>query len=278
MRSVGARGIGNAALAAYLVLFFLFLEAPIVIILLASFNPELTVRFPPSGFSTEWYGELWHMARDGTGAKPGLAKALLASLALGTASMVGAVVAGVLAAFGLERYHFRGRGLIRQALLLPLLFPQVVTGVGMLLWFSAVGGVPVWLRLLAGHLILTLPYVVVTTSASLETLDPRLEEAAMNLGANRLQTFWHVTVPGIRSGIMAGAIFAWLISFSNFTVSFFLYSGELNPLPTWLYEYIQYFLDPSIAALSTFLIVITFLVLAIANRLLALGRLVGLRK
>lgn len=278
MRSVGEKGIGRALLATYLVLFFVFLEAPIVIIFLASFNDGLTVQFPPTGFSTEWYVELWHMARDGTGAKPGLAKGVWVSLWLGFAAMIGAVVAGVLAAYGLERHRFPGSGLLRQAMLLPLLFPQVVTGVGLLLWFSEIGGVPVWLRLLTGHLILTLPYVVVTTTASLQTLDRRVEEAAMNLGANWLRTFWHITIPGIRTGIISGAIFAWLISFSNFTVSFFLYSGELNPLPTWLYEYIQYFLDPSIAALSTFLIIMTFLVLAIANRLFALGRLAGLRK
>lgn len=278
MRAAGEKGIGRALLAAYLVLFFVFLEAPIVIIFLASFNDGLTVQFPPTGFSTDWYAELWHMARDGTGAKPGLARGVWISLLLGFAAMVGAVVAGVLAAYGLERHRFPGSGLLRQAMLLPLLFPQVVTGVGLLLWFSEIGGVPVWVRLLTGHLILTLPYVVVTTTASLQTLDRRLEEAAMNLGANRFRTFWHVTIPGIRTGIISGAIFAWLISFSNFTVSFFLYSGEVNPLPTWLYEYIQYFLDPSIAALSTFLIVMTFLVLAIANRLFALGRLAGLRK
>ena len=278
MRYAGEGRFGSRLLGGYLVLFFLFLETPIIIIVLASFNDGPTVRFPPIGFSLQWYRELLHLVQDGSGTKPGLAKALWTSAGLGVVSMVGAVFAGVLAAYGIERYRFRGRAVLRQALLLPLLFPQIVTGIGLLLWFSQVGSVPTWLRLLIGHLIMTLPYVVVTVSASLQTLDPRLEEAAMNLGANRISTFWHITIPSIRSGIVSGAIFAWLISFSNFTVTFFLYSGEVTPLPAWLYEYLQYFLDPSIAALSTLLIVSTFLVLAIANRLFALGRLVGLRK
>jgi len=278
MRYAGEGRSGSRLLGGYLVLFFLYLEAPIIIIFLASFNDGPTVRFPPVGLSLQWYEELLHIARDGSGTKPGLVKALWTSAWLGVVSMVGAVFAGVLAAYGIQRYRFGGRAILRQALLLPLLFPQIVTGIGLLLWFSQVGSVPTWARLLIGHLIITLPYVVVTVSASLQTLDPRLEEAAMNLGANRIATFWHITIPSIRSGIVSGAIFAWLISFSNFTVSFFLYSGELTPLPTWLYEYLQHFLDPSIAALSTLLIISTFLVLAIANRLFALGRLAGLRK
>ena len=131
---------------------------------------------------------------------------------------------------------------------------------------------------LLGHLIITLPYVVVTVAASLETLDIRLEEAAMNLGAGRLATFFLITLPGIRGGVLAGAVFAWLTSFSNFTVTFFLFSGEVQPLPPWLYQVMQYFIDPSIAALSTCVLLITLAVLLIVNRLLALGRVVGLSR
>jgi putative spermidine/putrescine transport system permease protein len=167
---------------------------------------------------------------------------------------------------------------LRQLFLLPLLFPQIVTGIGLVLWFSQVGGVPTWLRLLLGHLIITLPYVIVTVAASLDTLDIRLEEAAMNLGAGRVATFFLITLPGIAGGVLAGAIFAWLTSFSNFTVTFFLFSGEVQPLPPWLYQVLQYFIDPSIAALSTCVLLITLSVLLLVNRLLALGRILGLSR
>jgi putative spermidine/putrescine transport system permease protein len=248
------------------------------VILLASFNDGLTVRFPPTGFSLQWYSALWDLLRDAPGVKPGLVDALITSLWLGLASTAGAVVAGTLAAFALQRFPVPGRQLLRQLFLLPLLFPQIVTGIGLVLWFSQVGGIPTWLRLLIGHLIITVPYVVVTVAASLETLDLRLEEAAMNLGAGRIATFFLITLPGIRGGVIAGAIFAWLTSFSNFTVTFFLFSGEVQPLPPWLYQVMQYFIDPSIAALSTCVLLITLSVLLIVNRLVALGRVVGLSR
>ena len=270
--------IGGALLFAYVALFFLYLESPLALILLASFNDGLTVRFPPTGFSLQWYRALWNLVQDAPGVKPGLVDAVVTSIWLGFASTVGAVVAGTLAAFALHRFRFPGWTFLRQLFLLPLLFPQIVTGIGLVLWFSAIGGVPTWLRLLLGHLIITLPYVVVTVAASLETLDIRLEEAAMNLGAGRLATFFLITLPGIRGGIVAGAIFAWLTSFSNFTVTFFLFSGEVQPLPPWLYQVMQYFIDPSIAALSTCVLLITLFVLLIVNRLLALGRVVGLSR
>jgi putative spermidine/putrescine transport system permease protein len=270
--------IGRALLLAYVGLFFCYLESPLIVILLASFNDGLTVRFPPTGFSLQWYSALWDLMCDAPGVKPGLVDALITSLWLGLASTAGAVVAGTLAAFALQRFPVPGRQLLRQLFLLPLLFPQIVTGIGLVLWFSQVGGIPTWLRLLIGHLIITVPYVVVTVAASLETLDLRLEEAAMNLGAGRIATFFLITLPGIRGGVIAGAIFAWLTSFSNFTVAFFLFSGEVQPLPPWLYQVMQYFIDPSIAALSTCVLLITLSVLLIVNRLVALGRVVGLSR
>lgn len=278
MRIETLRKLGAWSLNAYLIVFFVYLEAPLIIIVLASFNDQLTVRFPPTGFSLQWYETLWDMARDAPGTKPGLVDAVWTSVWLGLVAMVGAVIAGVLAAFGLHRFRFPGRALVRQVFLLPLLFPQVVVGIGLLVWFSQIGGVPTWLRLVAGHFILTLPYVMITVTASLEMLDPRLEEAAMNLGANPAKTFQYITLPIIKPGIVSGAIFAWLVSFSNFTVTFFLYSGELTPLPPWLFEVMQHFVDPSIAALSTFLLAITLAVLVIINRMFSVGRLVGLRR
>jgi putative spermidine/putrescine transport system permease protein len=276
MRRPGVRA-GTVLLGAYLVAFFVYLESPLLVILLTSFGRSASLTFPPHGFSLHWYARLWDYARDAAGLQPGLVASAWTSVWLGLTVMVGAVAAGVLVAFALHRYAFRGQNLVRQGFLLPLLFPQIVVGVGLLLWFSAIRGVPVWARLVLGHMILTLPYVVVTTGASLETLDVRLEEAAMNLGANRLQTFWYITLPSVRSGIISGALFAWLISFSNFTVTFFLYSGEMRPLPVWIYDDLQRLIDPSLAALSTLVLLLTLGVLLIMNRLLALGRLVGLR-
>lgn len=265
-------------LAAYVTAFFVYLEGPLAVIVFASFNHGQIVRIPPDGVSLKWYGALLDLVRSAPGMKPGLVDAIFTSLWLGVASTVGAVIAGTLGAYALQRAKIPGKEVLRQLFLLPLLFPQIVTGIGLVLWFSAVGGVPTWLRLLLGHLIITLPCVVITVSASLDTLDRSLEDAAMNLGANRFATFFYITLPSIRSGVLAGAIFAWLTSFSNFTVTFFLFSGEMNPLPPWLYQYIQYYIDPGAAALATCVLIITLSVLLLINRLQALGRVVSVSK
>jgi putative spermidine/putrescine transport system permease protein len=272
------RGVGSAALRVYLLLFFVYLETPLLIMLVTSFSQGASMIFPPDGFSLRWYARLWQHVAGASGTKPGLVVSLWTSVWVGAVAVAGAVVAGVLAALGLRRARFRGRALLRQLVLLPILFPQVVTGVGLLLWFSAWHGVPSWFRIIVGHMILTLPYVTVTTEASLEMMDERLEEAAMNLGANGLRAFWYVTLPSIRAGVISGAVFAWLVSFANFTVTFFLYSGEVRPLPVWIYEVMQFSVDPTLAALSSVLIVLTLCVVLIMSRLFALGRLVGLRK
>jgi putative spermidine/putrescine transport system permease protein len=268
----------NGLLLAYVMAFFVYLESPLAVIVFASFNSGQIARFPPAGLSLKWYGALLDLLRNAPGMKPGLVDAVLTSLWLGVASTIGAVIAGTLGAYALQRSKVPGTQILRQLFLLPLLFPQIVTGIGLVLWFSAIGGVPTWLRLLLGHLIITLPCVVITVTASLETLDRSLEDAAMNLGANRIATFFYITLPSIRGGVLAGAIFAWLTSFSNFTVTFFLFSGEMNPLPPWLYQDIQYYIDPSVAALSTCVLLITLAVLLMINRLQALGRVVPVSK
>jgi putative spermidine/putrescine transport system permease protein len=268
----------NALLLVYTVLFFCYLEGPLIVIVFASFNSGAVVHFPPLGFSLRWYHALLDLVHNAPGMKSGLVDALLTSLWLGLVSTVGAVVAGTLGAFALHRFRFFGTQVLHQLFLLPLLFPQIVTGIGLVLWFSQIGSVPTWLRLLLGHLIITLPCVVITVTASLESLDIKLEEAAMNLGATPVATFFLITLPGIRGGVIAGAIFAWLTSLSNFTVTYFLFSGEMQPLPPWLYQDIQYYIDPSVAALSTCVLLITLCVLLTVNRLLALGRVMGLSK
>jgi len=122
-------------------------------------------------------------------------------------------------------------------------------------------------------MILTLPYVILTTGASLEASRPDLEEAAIGLGASPPRAFLLVTLPLIREGVVASAIFALIISLNAFTVSYFLYSGDALPLPVWVFEYMAYFLDPTLAVISTFLIGITLLALVAIDRLVGIPRL-----
>jgi putative spermidine/putrescine transport system permease protein len=266
------RDDGGYLLRIWCALVFAFLVAPIVIIVLTSFTGGETVAFPPTEYSLRWYEKVLGHIADAPGVKPGLATAFLLSLRVGLAVALGASVVGLFAAYALYRFRFRGMAVVRQYFMIPLMFPQIVTGIALLVWFSQLRWLSPMARLVIGHMILTLPYVILTVGASLEATGTDLEEAAVGLGANRPRAFLLVTLPLIRHGVVAGAIFAFITSFNAFTVSYFLYSGDALPLPIWVFEYMAYFLDPTLAVISTFLIVLTLLTVV------ALDRLVGIRR
>jgi putative spermidine/putrescine transport system permease protein len=259
-------------LRVYCGLVFAFLLAPIAILVITSFTAGETVAFPPTEYSLRWYAKVWQHLVDAPGVKPGLGSVFLLSVRLGLVVAVGATFAGVLASYALYRFRVRGMVVLRQYFLVPLMFPQIVTGVALLVWFSEVPEFGLLGRVILGHMILTLPYVILTVGATLEATGTDLEEAAIGLGASRPRAFWAVTLPLIRPGVTAGTIFAFIISFNTFTLSYFLYSADAKPLPMWVFEYMAYFLDPTLAAISTLLIALTLVVV------LALDRLVGIQR
>jgi putative spermidine/putrescine transport system permease protein len=175
----------------------------------------------------------------------------------------------------LHKFVFRGKEVFQNLFLLPLTFPSLVLGVGLLLTFSEFRLFDRFTRLLIGHVVTALPFVVLSVSASLKVYEEEVEEAARSLGANPLRTFWHITLPLIRPGIFAGAVFAFVTSFTNFTVSFFLSSGSVKPMPIWIYEFIMNGHNPLLAAISVFLVVMTVGVVIVLERLVGLRRIVG---
>jgi putative spermidine/putrescine transport system permease protein len=273
----GGRDGAGLLLCLWCGLVFAFLLAPIAILVVTSFTAGETVAFPPTEYSLRWYGKLWQHIVDGPGVKPGLGSVFLTSLRVGLVVAFGATVAGVLAAYALYQSRFRGVAVLRQYFLVPLMFPQIVTGVALLVWFSEMPVFGLLGRLALGHLILTMPYVILTVGATLEATGTDLEEAAVGLGASRPRAFWAVTLPLIRPGVVAGALFALIISFNTFTLSYFLYSADAKPLPMWVFEYMAYFLDPTLAALSTLLIALTLLTVLALDRLVGLQRLAARR-
>ena len=264
---------GGVFLRIWCGLVFLFLFAPIAILILTSFTAGETVAFPPVKYSLRWYGKVLDHLRNVPGIKPDLAGVFLVSLRVAILAALGSAIAGVLAAYGLHRYRFRGIALVRQFFLVPLMFPQIVTGVALLVWFSQVPALGLFTRLVLGHLVLTLPYVIITVSATLEATGVDLEEAAIGLGASRARAFVLVTLPLIRQGVIAGSIFGFIISMNTFTLSYFLYSVDAKPLPMWIFEYMAYFLDPTLAAIRSVLILLTLLVAVTLNRLVGISRL-----
>jgi putative spermidine/putrescine transport system permease protein len=274
-RRRGRVDVGGILLRLYVILVALFLLSPIFIILLTSFTPTESVEFPPRGFSLMWYGRLVDHLEGNPGTKPGLTPSILMSAQIGLVVAILAVVVGVLVAYALHKYAFPGKEVFRNLFLLPLMFPQLVIGVGLLLVFSEFRWFGYFERLVIGHVILTIPFVVLTVGASLEVYEQDLEEAAMGLGANPVQTFFLVTLPLIRQGIIAGAIFAFVTSFTQFTVTFFLYSGATKPLPMWIYEIVVMSVDPLLAVVSILLIALAIVVVVVLSKLVDVRRLFG---
>ncbi|SMQ85516.1 putative spermidine/putrescine transport system permease protein [Devosia lucknowensis] len=243
---------------------FTFILAPTVIIALSSFGTSEILEFPPQNFTLRWYA--YALSR------PEFTSAAWNSLWLAVTSTAIATPLAVAASIAVTRGRLPGREVLQTVLLAPLVVPSVVIGLAILLASSRLGFSSGSTRLIAAHVLIVLPYLVRTTSASLMRLDPLAEEAARSLGANSLRTFLHVTLPGMAPGLLAGMIFAFIISFDNVSISLFLANARTNTLPLSLMSYVEYNLDPSVAAVSTLLILLA-LVVAIA-----LERFAGLRK
>ena len=248
-------------------LIYAFLLLPMVIVVLAAFNAGNYFTFPPQGFSLKWFANFF--------ARREFMQALRLSTELAAWTALASTVIGTAAAIPLVRGRFRGRDLLNALVTSPLLLPQILTGVALLQFYTLFKMQASYAALLIGHIVVTTPYVIRTVTATLTHFDLALEEAAQSLGAHPVRAFFEVTLGVIKPGVVAGAIFAFAISFDNFTLSLFLTSSKLTPLPIELFAYLKYSFDPTAAAVSAFAIgVVLVLVLGIA-RLMGLEEFAG---
>ncbi len=247
-----------------LMVLYLFLLGPFLVIFIASFGAEATLAFPPKGFSLIWFEKVLgvRMFRD----------AFWTSLKVAVASTFTALVMGTPAAYALVRYRFRGRNTIEVAFTSPVIVPGLVVGFALLRYFVLVSDFPVLLGLYLGHTAIVFPYAVRVISSSLRNFDPAIEQAAISLGASRLRSFVLIVLPNIRAGFVAAFILAFITSFNNVPVSLFLTGPGVATLPIQMLVYMEYYFDPTIAALSTILIVFTILIVQIAERSLGISR------
>ena len=259
-----------AVLAVFCVVSLLALVFPSVLVVITSFNASDFLTFPPQGWSLRWYTAMaknWEVRQ-------------AAWLSLKVAALVVAIdlLLGVPAAFPLTRARFRGRDFLATFILSPLMLPGIVIGIGLLFFYMLLGLSLSFSLLVISHVVVTLPFIVSLTSARLTTLDPTYEEAALNLGASQVQKFIHIVLPQLWPGIAAGAAFAFLLSFDNFTVSLFTASDRLRPLPIVLFYLLRYDINPLVGAVSSLEIVLALLVLLIGSRLLGVARIAQLGK
>lgn len=240
------RSTKRALSALVLVLGMGFLYVPILLLVVFSFNESRLVNVW-SGFSLRWYAALWN--------NQALLDAALNSLLLAFASATMATLLGTLAGYSLTRLpRFRGRWLMSGLLFAPMVLPEVITGLALLLAFVALGIDRGMLTVTIAHVTFTMAYAAVVVQARLRSLDPTLEIAAMDLGCTRWQAFWRVTVPLLRPGIVA----AWLLSFSlsldDLVIASFTTGPGATTLPMKVYSSVRLGVTPEINALSTLLL------------------------
>ncbi len=265
MNSDDASQIGGRtaymALAAYVFIVFLFLLGPLVIAMILSFSDGTRLVLPPPGWGMRWFREAFENEKFREG--------LLNSTLIGLATAGISAFAGTAGAIAINHYRFALRPALQALLLIPLSLPGVALGLGILFALPHYGSTPGIPATILGHSVLGIPYVATMVLATLSNYDIALEQASMNLGAGRFETFRRVTLPLVLPGTAAGAVSAFLVSFDNVSLSLFISKGDTLPLR--LMQHIQFVSDPSVAAVATGLIMMS-LVLAVAMGLILKGR------
>lgn len=242
------------------VLILALIIAPLIVPVMMSISDTPYMTFPPVGFTLDWYVKVLTDTEVHT--------SLIVSLNLAVTATVGALLLGLSCAMGLVRYRFPGRDLILGLVISPLIVPLLVTGLALLQFFSQMGSRWTFAHLAIGHMLICLPYVVRMVSASLLLINPDLENAARVMGANPWQTFWRVVWPQIKPGVASGAVFAFIVSFDDFPVSMWLSDATQFPLPLFLQTAISRYFDPSIAAISTLMIIFAIFLIMVLELLL----------
>lgn len=242
------------------VLAFLFL--PILVVIPMSFSSASSLQFPPPGFSLRWYAEFF--------SNPEWIKATQTSFLVAFFASLSAIILGGLAAYGLSRWQFRGRNVLLAQFIAPMIIPTIISAVAMYMVFAKVGLLGSIIGLVLGHIVVTVPFVVLILFPVFENFDIRLELAARSLGASKVTTFFRIFLPNVLPSVLGAWFFAFMISFDELVVSLFL-SGRNLTLPKKIYNELILQINPVITAISTLLIGFTAIVLLIIAWLMNQG-------
>jgi len=257
--------IQRRAFWAWSAFLYIFIMTPLLCVILASFNYESVQSVPPLQWSLRWYGEALR--------NPNFVRGAVTSLLVATVATIIATPIGVLGAFGLWKSTSRYKAALDAFFALPIVVPGLVTGISLLVVLTAADQSAGNVKLICGHVLIVLPYVIRTTLASLAQFNPSLWEAAETLGATPVQVLWRIVLPIVMPGIVAGMIFGFILSFDDVNISLFLVDARTITLPISIMSYLQFSFDPSVAAISTILIGITFVSTLLLERLFGLKRL-----
>jgi putative spermidine/putrescine transport system permease protein len=245
---------------------------PVVIIVIMSFSGDTSLAFPPKSLSLHWYGSAWNVLwGDSSDGATSALSGLVTSFGVALATMCFSVVVCIPLAYALVRSSPGLQRWVELIFTMPLVFPLVVLGVSYLLiaeTLAASAGIELGIfRIAIPHITLALPLVLRNCVSAMNGIDIELEEAAMSMGASPLRAAWNVVVPLMKPGILAGLIFAFIISFNEFTVSFFMYTVDVRTLPIWMYSRTVSSLDPTTLAISTTIIVLDIALIAWVDKI-----------
>ena len=253
----------HAAFLAVVAATYVFLMLPIAIVVIVSLNAGEGLKFPPDGISLRWYWAFFDHV--------GMMDALRLSLAVGVGATIVATLIGTPAALFYVRHAKRWREVFRLYALAPLLLPEILTAIALLFFYYQIGlGTKTVAGLFIGHVVICIPFVFLQVTSALYNLSPSLEEAARSLGAGSFTAFRRVTLPLIKPGVIAGALFAFIVSFDNVSVSLLLKGIGTTTLPIQLFDYFRWGVDPMTAAAATVSILLTLGVVLLVDRLVGL--------
>lgn len=267
-----SRRLGRLALKAAATVAMAYILTPLFFVTWLAFFKQEIPSFPPEGYSLRWFAAIPSNDRFLSG--------FLLSLQVGVIATAIGLLVGVPAALCLSRFEFRGREALNSLLLLPLVVPGIVLGMAIYVFHVETEintGIPILGSLgglIAGHVLVVIPWTVRLVTASLAGLDRSIEEAAQSLGANRWITFRRVTMPSILPGIVAAALFGFVSSFGNLEMSLFLVGPGRTTLPIAILQYLEWKIDPTIAAVSVLQILLIAAAMLITDRFVNISRVV----
>jgi len=254
-------------LALCTIVVLLYLLAPILITIVVSFNKGEFIMFPPSGFSLRWYkaffGDyMWIMVFKN-------------SLEIAIPTMLVSTAFGVLAALGYMKRNFRGRNAVNLIIMIPFLVPGIIIGISLLMFVHKIGLAGTITSVVAGHCLWAIPTVFLLVQGVLAGYDFNVEDAARDLGAGPIKTFFLITLPRIRIGVFIAMIFSFITSFGEFNIALFLTCPDTITMPVQIWNSLKYEVSPIVAAVSTVMIFTTFLAIGIGARLAGIRKIAG---
>lgn len=246
---------------------FLYLLLPVLFAIIISINPSDLYAFPPDGFTLKWYRQIFSRSTWVNSFVVSFQYSILATLI--------AIALSSAAAYAIGRFDFRYRNLLDAATFLPLMIPQIILGLALLLFLKHFGLVGNLLGLSLALAVYATPYATRSILTTMYNFDRSVEEAAMNLGADEIQTFMRITFPTLLPGLLTAAIFSFVVSYSNLQIAVFLQGAGLIPIPVRIFAQMQFGASPVIAAVATVNIFIVLFAIVLVERLFGAAEALG---